>query len=80
MIDLAEYGVVAGPLTPETRRLFGTAEFVITDEHAVLINVARGLIVDETALVKAIREGEIRGAAPGVFEEELLPGLAAMRS
>lgn len=74
MIKQADYVVVACPLTPATRRLFGTAEFMTMNEHAVLINVARGPIVDETALVEAIQEGEILGAALDVFEEEPLPG------
>lgn len=66
------------PLTDTTERLFGRAEFADMKEEAVLVNTARGGIVDEEALVEALRGGTIRGAAIDVFESEpLTPALSA---
>ncbi|SDV50782.1 NAD(P)-dependent oxidoreductase [Chitinasiproducens palmae] len=58
------------PLLPETRNLFGAAEFAAMRDSAFLINVARGGIVDEAALYRALVAGEIAGAASDVFETE----------
>jgi glyoxylate reductase len=69
---LAEADVVTlhVPLTPETRHLIGRRELAIMRAEAVLVNVARGSIVDEEALVKALTAGEIAGAALDVYEHE----------
>ncbi len=66
------------PLTPETRHLIGERELRRMRPHALLVNTARGPIVDEAALVRALREGWIAGAGLDVFEREpaLTPGLA----
>jgi D-3-phosphoglycerate dehydrogenase / 2-oxoglutarate reductase len=56
------------PLTPETRRLIGAAQLNRMKESAVLINTARGAIVDEAALVDCLRQRRIAGAALDVFE------------
>jgi phosphoglycerate dehydrogenase-like enzyme len=69
----SDYVVLAAPLTPETRHLIGAAELHQMKRTAVLINVGRGALVDEEALVAALREGIIRGAALDVFEREPLP-------
>jgi glyoxylate reductase len=58
------------PLTPETQHLFGAREFELMKPTAFLINVARGPIVDEEALVQALKAKEIAGAALDVFEHE----------
>lgn len=58
------------PLTPETRGMIGEREFEIMKNDAVLVNVARGPVVDESALVEALKSGEIRGAGLDVFEKE----------
>ena len=62
------------PLTPETYRLVGRAELTAMKPTAMLINTARGGIVDETALAWAIREGQIAGAAVDVYESEPYTG------
>jgi gluconate 2-dehydrogenase len=69
---LAESDVVTlhVPLTPETRHLIGRRELGLMRPAAVLVNVARGPIVDEEALVEALRTGEIAGAALDVYERE----------
>jgi glyoxylate reductase len=58
------------PLTAETRRLIGTDELRRMKPSAVLVNTARGQIVDEDALVVALRDGTIAGAALDVYEHE----------
>jgi len=58
------------PLTPETRHLFGEAEFRTMKPTAYFINMARGPVHDEAALVRALREGWIAGAGLDVYEHE----------
>ncbi len=66
------------PLTDATEGLFGRAEFASMKENAVLVNTARGGIIDEGALIDALRKESIRGAAIDVFETEpLTPALSA---
>jgi D-2-hydroxyacid dehydrogenase (NADP+) len=72
-IDGARFVVLCVPLTDETRGLFAERELERMDEEAYLVNVARGAVVDEDALVAALREDTIAGAALDVFEEEPLP-------
>jgi len=69
----SDYVVVALPLTDETRGLLGEEELRTMDSSAVLVNVARGEIVDEEALTTALQQGHLRGAALDVFETEPLP-------
>lgn len=71
LVDSA-YVLVSCPLTEETRRLLGSDEIGSMREDAVLINVARGEIVDEAALIEALQQRTIRGAALDVFETEPL--------
>ena len=69
---LAEADVVSlhVPLTPETRHLIGAPELALMRPSAVLVNVSRGPVVDEGALVDALVEGRIAGAALDVYEHE----------
>lgn len=66
--------VVTAPDTPETRHLLDAAAFDRMKSGAILINVARGRIVDEEALIAALRGGRLRGAGLDVFAQEPLPG------
>jgi phosphoglycerate dehydrogenase-like enzyme len=67
--------VVAAPLTPQTRGLFGREAIAAMKPTAVLVNVGRGPVVDEAALVSALEGRRIAGAALDVFETEpLAPG------
>jgi len=68
-----DFVVIAAPLTEATRGLFGAAEFKAMAEHARLINIGRGPIVQTDALVAALEDGTIDGAALDVFEQEPLP-------
>lgn len=72
-LSACDYVVITAPLTAETRGLFSGSAFSAMKPDSVLINVARGQIVDETALQHALSEGVIRGAALDVFAEEPLP-------
>ena len=58
------------PLKPETRHLIGAPELAVMRSSAVLVNVSRGQVVDEAALVDALVEGRIAGAALDVYEDE----------
>ncbi|MCS2148817.1 glyoxylate/hydroxypyruvate reductase GhrB [Scandinavium manionii] len=60
------------PLTDETRHLFGAAEFAKMKSSAIFINAGRGQVVDENALVAALKAGEIHAAGLDVFEQEPL--------
>ncbi|HMD71109.1 MAG TPA: D-2-hydroxyacid dehydrogenase [Bryobacteraceae bacterium] len=73
MIARSDYVVAAAPLTPETVGLIGVAEIAAMKPDAVFINVGRGPVVQEAALVKALSEKRIKGAALDVFETEPLP-------
>ena len=68
------------PLTSETRHLIGAHELGMMRRTAILVNTARGPIVDESALVTALTNGTIAGAGLDVFEDEprLHPGLPAL--
>ncbi len=65
--------MVAAPLTAETRGLVGVAELAAMKPTAVVINVGRGPVIDEAALIHALENGRIRGAALDVFDREPLP-------
>ena len=78
----ADFVVLAIPLSAESRHLIGTAELALMKPTAFLVNVARGPVVDEAALVDALRAGRIAGAGLDVFEEEpkLHPGLLGLEN
>jgi D-2-hydroxyacid dehydrogenase (NADP+) len=69
----AKFVALAVPLTDETDGMIGAEEFETMRDDAVLINVARGPVVDQDALVDALRNDDLAGAALDVFESEPLP-------
>ena len=73
MISQCDYVIVAAPLTSDTRGLIGEAEFAVMKPDAVVINVGRGPVIDEAALIRALSEKRIKGAALDVFDQEPLP-------
>lgn len=72
-IRRADFVVLAAPLTPQTRLMIDARRLQLFQPHAYLINVSRGALIDEAALVKALREHRLGGAALDVFTEEPLP-------
>lgn len=72
MLSECDAVVVTIPSTKETYHLIGKAEFSIMKQGAFLINVARGNILDEQALIDNLKSGKLAGAALDVFEEEPL--------
>ena len=78
----SDFVTLHAPLTEETHHLIGRAEFREMKPDAYFVNAARGPIVDEVALVEALRDGQIAGAALDVYENEpaLTPGLADLQN
>jgi glyoxylate reductase len=76
----SDFVTIHTPLLPETRHLVDTAELKLMKRTAYLVNAARGPIVNEAALVQALREGWIAGAGLDVYEEEpkVHPGLLSL--
>ncbi len=73
MLSRCDYIVTTLPLTDRTRGLIAAAELAIMKKNAVVINVGRGPTIDERALITALAENRIRGAALDVFDQEPLP-------
>lgn len=73
MVAQCDYLVVTAPLTPETRGMIGAREFAAMKRDAVVINIGRGPVIDEPAMIQALTENRIRGAALDVFTTEPLP-------
>ena len=70
LLESSDIVVLHCPLTPETRGLIGKRELKMMKKSAILVNVARGPVVDEKALVEALEKGEIAGALVDVFDKE----------
>jgi glyoxylate/hydroxypyruvate reductase A len=73
LLPRAEFLVLAAPHTNETERVVGADEFERLPKGAVVINIGRGALVDEAAMVNALRTGRLGGAALDVFAKEPLP-------
>ncbi len=69
----SDFLIISCPLNQETYHLIGEKELRKMKKTAFLINIARGAVVDEPALVKALQQGWIKGAAIDVFEQEPTP-------
>lgn len=73
LLRQSEYLVLIAPHTDETENLIGARELALLPQGAVLINIGRGSIVDEPALIAALESGHLGGAALDVFASEPLP-------
>jgi glyoxylate/hydroxypyruvate/2-ketogluconate reductase len=82
LLARSDFVVLQVPYTPETHHLIGAAELKKMKPTAILINSTRGGVVDDAALVEALRDGVIRGAGLDVFENEprLNPGFLQLRN
>ena len=80
LLEQSDFISLHTPLTPGTRHLFGPEAFARMKKTAYLINTARGPVIDEQALLSALKTGEIAGAGLDVYENEpaLTPGLAEL--
>lgn len=74
LLEQSDFVITLVPLTDETYKMIGEEQFRKMKKTAWFINVARGDVVDEAAMIKALREGWIAGAGLDVFEKEPLPG------
>jgi len=73
LLGQSDYIVLSTPVTAETTGIIGKEQLAAMKPHARLINVGRGPLIDEPALIDALREGKIGGAALDVFDKEPLP-------
>jgi phosphoglycerate dehydrogenase-like enzyme len=73
LLPAADFVILALPRTPLTQHIIGPAELGLMHERAWLLNLGRGSLVDEPALVRALERGDIGGAALDVFATEPLP-------
>ncbi|MGB8342576.1 MAG: phosphoglycerate dehydrogenase, partial [Chthoniobacterales bacterium] len=79
LLPLADFLTLHTPLTPETRHLLNPARLAKTKRGVRLINCARGGLIDETALLESLGNGQVAGAALDVFETEPLPTDSPLR-
>jgi lactate dehydrogenase-like 2-hydroxyacid dehydrogenase/DNA-binding beta-propeller fold protein YncE len=83
LLAQADFVCVMLPLNPATEKLIGAREFALMKPSAIFINAARGRVIDEAALIEALRNGTIHAAGLDVFEREPLPAdspLPAMKN
>lgn len=73
VLEEADFLVLCVPLTPETRHMIGAEQFAVMKPSAVIINIARGEVIDQSALIQALSEGVIAGAVLDVTDPEPLP-------
>ncbi|POA30892.1 MULTISPECIES: NAD(P)-dependent oxidoreductase [unclassified Pseudomonas] len=72
LLQQADFICLTLPLTAETEGLIGAEQFALMRPESIFINISRGKVVDETALIEALRQGQIRAAGLDVFEREPL--------
>ncbi len=78
MLKECDVVVAAVPLTPETKAMFNAAAFQVMKDSAFFVNIARGDVCDEAALISALEQKQIVGAALDVFQQEPLPSTSPL--
>ena len=78
LLPRAEWLMLACPLTPETRKLITAQRLSLLPKGAHLINIARGEVIDEAAMIEALKSGHLAGAYLDVFEQEPLPATSPL--
>jgi phosphoglycerate dehydrogenase-like enzyme len=73
LLPRADYLVLSAPHTPDTEHVIGERQLALLPEGAVIVNIGRGALIDEPALIAALGSGHLGGAALDVFETEPLP-------
>jgi D-3-phosphoglycerate dehydrogenase len=79
LFQQSDFLVLCSPLTPETRHMVNERTLGLMQRGSYLVNVGRGPLVDEIALVQALESGQVVAAALDVFEEEPLPASSGLR-
>jgi len=79
LLTASDYVSINCDLTEKSFHLMNDAAFSRMQDHAIVINAARGPVIDEKALVRALKSGDIGGAAMDVFEDEPLPATSPLR-
>jgi D-3-phosphoglycerate dehydrogenase / 2-oxoglutarate reductase len=79
LLRSSDYISIHAPLTSETRHLIGKAQFDLMKVGVILVNTGRGPVVDEQALVEALKSGKLWGAGLDVMEQEPLPANSPLR-
>ena len=72
LLQQADFVCLTLPLTPQTENLMGAEQFALMRPESIFINISRGKVVDELALINALQQGQIRGAGLDVFVREPL--------
>jgi D-3-phosphoglycerate dehydrogenase len=80
LLGRSDFVTLHADLRPDNRKMIDAARLALMRPTAVLINTARGPLVDEDALVRALETGRIAGAALDVFEDEPLPAASPLRT
>ncbi len=80
LLPRADWLMLACPLTPETRKLMSAARLSLLPKGAHILNIARGEVIDEAAMIAALQSGHIAGAYLDVFEQEPLPAASPLWS
>lgn len=78
VLTQTDFLVLIAPHTPETEGMIGKAQLALMKPSAVIINIARGVLIDEDAMIAALREGRLAGAALDVFRDEPLPAASPL--
>ena len=78
LLPRAEWLMLACPLTDETRGLISAARLARLSKGACIINIARGEVIDEAAMIDALTSGHLAGAYLDVFEQEPLPATSPL--
>lgn len=73
LLRASDFALLSSPLTPETEKMIGARELALMKPSAFLVNISRGGVIDETALVDALQNGQIAGAGLDVFLYEPIP-------
>lgn len=79
LLGASDYVVLCAPLTPATRHIINAQTLAQMRDGARLVNVSRGPLVDEVALIEALRSGKLAAAGLDVFEDEPLPASSPLR-
>jgi phosphoglycerate dehydrogenase-like enzyme len=77
LLSESDFIVLAAPLTPETEEMINDRTLALVKPGAWLINVARGKLIDERALIRALRDGPLGGAVLDTFRDEPLPPMSS---